>query len=492
MRIAIAGFMHESNTFAAIPTTLDDFSVLNGTAMVDHYAPTFHEVAGFIAGADEFDYDLHPIMAADATPAGPLTNETYEALVNKILEGLDQASDVNGLLLALHGAMVAEGYPQANGETVRRIRAAMGPDFPVVVTHDYHGNIPEQLVRDATALIVYKTCPHIDQRERGLQAASILERTIRGEIRPKSAIAKPDLLFNIMFHNTSQGPMQPLMDAAIALEEQSDILACSIAAGYQYADVPTMGPSIVVVTDDDAELAEREAKRLGAMMWESREQLLLNVPKPAEAVQTAIASTARPIALFELGDNVGGGSAGDATALLKELVEQQADGWVVTIYDPESVSACFEAGIGAMLSLVVGGKTDNEHGPTIPIAGRVRTLHNGHYEEHERRHGGGRYFSQGLTAVVEAGRSNPEEGGLLVLNSNRVSPNSIHQITSVGIQPAQQKILVAKGAVAPRAAYEPVCARIIEVDTAGATAINRSASEYRQARQTLYEWEQNS
>lgn len=489
MQLGIAGFTHESNTFATTPTTLADFQVDTGQAVIGQYANTFHEIAGFIAGADEFDYALYPLTAANATPAGPLTAETYETLVTQLLEALKGAPRLDGLLLALHGAMVAENYPHADAETVRRVRELMGPDFPIVVTHDYHGNVPEALVADANALIIYKTTPHIDQRERGLQAASILTRTIRGEIKPTSAIVKPEVLFNIVYHNTSLPPMQPLMQAAIALEQQPGILACSIAAGYQYADVPAMGPSIVVVTDNDPALARQEAERLGQMMWAIRDQLKPAILGPDAAVQRAMAARQGPVALFDLGDNVGGGSAGDATTLLKALLDHKADGWVMTLYDPEAVEQCAQAGIGATVSLQAGGKTDDMHGSPVPITGRVRTLHSGAYMETERRHGGGRYFNQGLTVVLEIGRKTPESGGLLILNSQRIYPNSIHQITSVGIQPSQQRILVAKGAVAPRAAYEPVCAEIIEVDTPGATAINRPSQDYNQARETLYEWQ---
>jgi microcystin degradation protein MlrC len=205
----------------------------------------------------------------------------------------------------------------------------------------------------------------------------------------------------------------------------------------------------------------------------------------------AMQATKTPVALFEVGDNVGGGSAADATIILKELIDQNAEGWVVVIYDPESVQTCVQAGIGGQVSLRVGGKTDTMHGPTLSIAGRVRTLHDGTYEEHERRHGGGRLFDQGLTAVVEVPkRGEPgKRAGLLVLDSKRTPPMSIHQITCVGIVPQQQRILVAKGTVAPRAAYEPVSAQIIEVDTAGATDINRSPSEFKLARKTFYEWQ---
>ena len=489
MRIAIACLSHESNTFASKPTVLSDFTVHHGQAMIDHYTPTFHEVAGYIAGAEEYDFDLYPTVAAHATPAGPLTRQTYETLVGEILDALRQAPELDGLLLALHGAMVAEDFPQADSETVRRVRELMGPDFPIVVTHDYHGNVPESLVRDATALIIYKTNPHIDQRERGLQAAELLARTIRGEVKPVSAIAKPDVLFNIAFHNTSLPPMQPIMQAAIALEKEPGILAASIAAGYQYADVPAMGPSVVVVADGDRELAERSAQRLADMIWAARDQLTPNLPNAAEAVRMAIEATRTPVALFDMGDNIGGGSAADSTFILEELLAQKADGWVMTIFDPESVQTCVQAGIGATVSLQVGGKTDAAHGPTLPITGRVRTLHDGSYEETERRHGGGRYFNQGLTAVVEVNRTGPGKGGLLVLNSKRTAPMSIHQITCVGIQPHQQRILVAKGTVAPRAAYEPVCAQIIQVDTGGACAINRPPSEFKLARRSFYEWQ---
>ncbi|NIA10844.1 MAG: MlrC domain protein [Nitrospiraceae bacterium] len=489
MRIGIAGFSHESNSFSVIPTTLRDFQVWERQALIDHFTPTFHEIAGYIAGAKEFGYELYPLVAANATPAGPLTAETYETLVGKLLASLKNAPALDGLLLALHGAMVAEGFPHADAETVRRVREAVGPDFPLVVTHDYHGNVSEQLVADVDALVIYKTNPHIDQRERGLQAASILARTIRGEVKPVGAIAKPEVLFNIAYHNTSRPPMQPLMQAAIETEKKPGILACSIAAGYQYADVPAMGPSIVVVADSDPELAQREADRLGQMMWDIRDQLIPHVADPATAVRRAVASEHTPVALFDLGDNIGGGSSGDATVLLKELINQQADGWVVTIYDPEAANACAQSGIGSNVSLSVGGKTDDMHGPTLSITGRVRTLHDGTFEETERRHGGQRYWNQGLTAVVEVGRTTLSCRGLLILNSRRTSPNSIHQITCVGIQPQQQRILVAKGAVAPRAAYEPVCAEVIEVDTPGATAINRSPAEYHRARKSLYEWQ---
>ncbi len=484
MRIGIASLSHESNTFASFPTTLSDFRIVRGRELIEQYRSTFHEVGGFIAGAEEYGYEMVPLLGAVATPAGAVQAEAYEALSGELVALISDAMPLDGLLLGLHGAMVAEGFPQGDGETTRRVREAVGPDFPLFVTHDYHGNVPPQLVEDATALIIYKTCPHIDQRERGLQAAELLTRTVRGEVRPVSSIAKPELVYNIAYHNTNMPPMKPVMEAAIELERQPGILATSVAAGYQYADVPWMGPCIVVVADGDQDLAEREAQRLADMMWSTRAELLPKIPGPAEAVAMAIASEEKPVSMMEMGDNIGGGSAGDSTFVLEELLKQGANGWVMALYDPEAVEACAEAGIGARLTLPVGGKVDDEHGPTLTVEGTVRTLHDGKFIETERRHGGGRDWDQGLTAVLATG------GGLLVLDSRRTPPMSLNQLRSVGIMPEQQEIFVAKGSVAPRAAYEPVSARIIEVDSGGATSISRPPEAFRLARQGLYEWTQ--
>ncbi|MDE0462356.1 MAG: M81 family metallopeptidase [Caldilineaceae bacterium] len=484
MRIGIASLSHESNTFASFPTTLSDFRIVRGRELIEQYRSTFHEVGGFIAGAEEYGYEMVPLLGAVATPAGAVQAEAYEALSGELVALISDAMPLDGLLLGLHGAMVAEGFPQGDGETTRRVREAVGPDFPLFVTHDYHGNVPPQLVEDATALIIYKTCPHIDQRERGLQAAELLTRTVRGEVRPVSSIAKPELVYNIAYHNTNMPPMKPVMEAAIELERQPGILATSVAAGYQYADVPWMGPCIVVVADGNQDLAEREAQRLADLMWSTRDELLPKIPGPAEAVAMAIASEEKPVSMMEMGDNIGGGSAGDSTFVLEELLRQGASGWVMALYDPEAVETCAEAGIGARLTLPVGGKVDDEHGPTLKVEGTVRTLHDGKFIETERRHGGGRDWDQGLTAVLATG------GGLLVLDSRRTPPMSLNQLRSVGIMPEQQEIFVAKGSVAPRAAYEPVSARIIEVDSGGATSISRPPEDFRLARQGLYEWTQ--
>lgn len=486
MKVAVAGFAHESNSFSSQPTALEDFTIHEGSEVLDHQRDTYHEITGYIAAADDLGLELCPVLAAYATPSGPVTSVAYENLAGRIVAGIAALSQVDGVLLALHGAMVAEEFPHADAETVCRVRALVGADVPIVVTHDYHANVPPALVEAADALIIYKTNPHVDQRERGIEAATILARTIRDEVKPAMSLAKPPVVFNIYFHNTSVAPMQPLMQQAIELEQKAGILSCSLAAGYQYADVPGMAPSVVVVTDGDQGLADAEAKRLADEIWAVREDLMLDVAGPAEAVRQALASDIFPVTLLDFGDNIGGGSVGDSTFVLEQLLVQKADGWVVTLWDPSAAQVCFDAGIGAQVSLLVGAGTDSEHGTPQDVTGTVRTLSDGSYEERERRHGGGRLHSQGNTAVIRV--ASGKGSGLLVVNSERESPNSIHQITSVGIAPEQQKILVAKGAIAPRAAYEPVSPKLIEVDSGGACWIGRGPENYQLAKKDLYEW----
>jgi microcystin degradation protein MlrC len=478
--------MHESNTFSSKPTDLPAFQIQRGDELVNWWRGTHHEVGGFIEGASRFGYELYPTLMAGATPAGTVTAAAFETLTGELIDRLTSAPALDGLLLALHGAMVSEEYPDGDGEVARRVREALGSAFPIVITHDHHANIAQQLVDACTALIIYKTNPHLDQRERGLQAGELIPRIIKGEVKPTQALAKPAMLLNIVHQNTNAEPMRGIMDAVRMLEQQPGVLAASVAAGYQYADVYEMGPSAVVVTDNDPDLARREAQRLSDMLWNLRDRLAFNRPDAAEAVRQAKASEQTPVVLVEMGDNIGGGSAGDSTFILSELLRQQAKGWVVVLADPEAVQACARAGIGFTLTLQVGGKTDNLHGDPVEVTGRVKCLHDGQYEETEPRHGGRRYHDQGLTAVLELANRQSPIANRLVLTTHREVPFSLHQLLSVGIQPQRQKILVVKAAIAYRAAYEPIAGRIIEVDTPGLTAVNPARFTYRHVRRPLW------
>jgi microcystin degradation protein MlrC len=486
--VVVGSIMHESNSFNPAKTELADFSIIPvGPSITDRWAKGSTEVAGFIEGGIEAGFDLRPALYATATPKGPVTREAFEKLTADLIAAIGKTPNPDAVYLALHGAMYADDFPQGDEEIVRRVRQAIGSKTPLVVTHDFHANIPPSLADLCDVLVVYKQNPHLDTKDRGAQVARILRRWLAGEVKPVQAIVKPPMIYNIIHQNTYAEPFKALTDASIELERGNPkILAASVTGGYQYNDCPWIGPAIVVVADGDRDLARREAERLSALMVAQQDRLKLNLPDAEAAVGDAMKGPRFPVTLFDTGDNVGGGSAADSTFLLEEFLKQKAEGWVIVLYDPEAVAAAKKAGVDGDFDLAVGGKSDSAHGQPVPIRGKVRSIHAGRYIEPAVRHGGGRYWDNGHCAVIEAQGSTPDLQNLVVVTARRNAPMSLHQIVSLGIYPERQKILVAKGTVAPRAAYEPVSARIVLVDTPGATSVNPARFDFKRVRSGVW------
>lgn len=483
MRIAVAGFMHESNTFAPLPTDLQRFrdgSLTYGDAVIPIWQDAHHEMGGFIAGAAKFGYDLVPVAMAWATPAGPVTDEFFDHFTDALATGVKLAR-ADGVLLALHGAMVTPQHPDADAETLRRVRRALGTSVPLSVSLDFHGNVSPQMAETANVLVGYQTYPHIDQRERGLLAAELVSRAVKGEIKPVCHVAKPPMLLNLLGQDTAREPMAGLMRKCRETEKRPGILSVSLMAGFPYADVPDMGASVIVVADGDRDLAKAAADEVGSAMWDVREQLNVVSPEAEEAVRAAVACTKLPALLIDLGDNIGGGSAGDGTVLLAELLKQKATGFVVPMFAPVAVEQAKAAGVGSTVEVTIGASTGPLHGPAIKVRGLVRSLHDGKWVEGEARHGGRRQNDQGHTAVLDLGGNN-----LVVLNTLRTPPFSLGQLTSLGIDPKAARAIVVKAAVAYKAAYAPVGGTIIEVDTPGLTAINATRFEYKLIKRPMY------
>jgi len=488
-RIAVAEISHESNSFSSAPTTLADFGWLATAAPADalrRAAGEYTTLSGYLEGARDFGLALYPTVIASATPKGPVADEAFETLAAELVRRLASAPRLDGVLLSLHGAMVVESYASGDAEIVRRVREVVGRDLPVVVSHDFHGNVTPEIVAQSTALVSYQENPHTDTKARGVRAARIAAEAVRGAAKPVQALVKPPMLYNIVFQYTKREPLLPIVEESRHLEAVPEVLAASVLGGYQYGDVPAMGPSAVVVTDGDPARAEREARRLADMLWATRDRLALDLPGAAAAVREANTSDRSPVVLMDLGDNIGGGSAGDGTFLLAELLRQEARGWVVAIADPEAVHDAFRVGVGGQIDRPIGGKTDRLHGDPVRVLGSVKSLHDGLYFEPEVRHGGSRYHDMGRTAVVAVEGSTVDMPSLLLLTAKRSSPNSLHQLTSCGVYPERQRILAVKGAIAPRAAYEPIAARIVEVDTDGATAVNPARLNYARVRRPLF------
>ena len=481
-RIAIASFQLESNTFLPFPTTYEDFvqaGLTRGDDLLRRWTTTHHELAGIIGQSREEGLDVVPLLATFPQAGGTMASSDFERIATELLEALKAALPLDGLLLALHGAAVSEQFPDADGEILSRVRALVGPDMPIVNTLDLHANISPQMIRHATATIVYRSNPHLDQAERGREAAHLLARTLRGEIRPVQALVTPPMLIQMCRQYTSEGPAQKLYQELAEVLRRPGILSASVAMGFYYADVKEMGASFLAVADNDLNLAREAASFLAQRAWENRYELTGKLPSTEEAVRTAAEAEQKPVVLMDTGDNVGGGGPGDSTILFAEVLRQKVKNALVILYDPESVKACVAAGPGNQVEVMAGG--NGQQGAPVFVQGRVRILSDGHFTETQVRHGGWGDADQGITAVVET-----KEQHTVVLTSRRTAPMSLEQILSLGIHPERKQILIVKGVVAPRAAYQPIASRIIVTDTPGVTCDDPRQFQYLQRRTPLF------
>ena len=484
MRIGIGGFFHESNTFVRPYTTLADYErtrLYSGAEMLGPMRGTDTEIGGFLAGAEEHGFEAVPTYYAWAWPAGPLTDDCFRTILDRLKEAVSNCGGLDGMLLQVHGAMVTESDDDPDGTIITEVRSCLPLGAPLIVTFDLHANLSPLMVSSCDALIGYQTYPHVDLNARGRDAAALIVRTLRGEVRPVMAFAKPPLMPHIVQQRTASGPMAELEALSREAEKRPGVLSVTVAAGFAYADVPRMGMGVVAVTDGDDALAAEIAQSLSDEAWERREAFTVELPNARAAVEQALASPrgGGPVVLADLADNVGGGAPGDGTVLLAELLAQNADGTVVVIADADSVASCIEAGVRNPVNLEVGGKTDGMHGASVSVTGRVRALTDGVFRNVGPMRDG-LVDDMGRTAVVEV------DGLLLVLPERKLPQWNLEQLRSVGIEPSRQRIIVCKGAIAHRAAYEPIASRLIEVETPGSCAGDVRKFDYHNIRRPLF------
>jgi len=487
MRIGIVALLHESNTFVSDVTDISKFQqdmLLRGEEVRDRLTGAPHEVGGFFAGLNEENLQAVPILAARALPYGPIDAPTREKLLAMLAEELDRAEQdgpLDGILAAPHGATVAVDQPDADGDWLTRLRQRIGSHVPLIATIDPHANLSPAMVKACDAIIAYRTNPHLDQHDRGREAARLMARTLRGQIKPVQAACFPPMAINIEKQHTAEPPCAPLYAAADAMLQTPGVLSNSIVLGFPYADVPEMGSATLVVTDNDQALAQRLADELGRQMWEQREAFAGSFISMDDAVDRAAALNG-PVCLLDMGDNVGGGSTADGTHLAHVLNRKNVGPSFICICDPQAAREAQAAGAGAQVALTIAGRTP---GMGEPLTGTftVLSLHDGRYEETQVRHGGFTHNDQGTTAIVR------HEALTIMLTSRRALPFSLKQITAFGIDPAAYHVLVAKGVNAPLAAYAPLCRHFIRVNTPGPTCADMRQLPYHHRRRPMFPFE---
>ena len=486
MRIGIIALLHESNTFSSQPTTLESFHehlLLTGESIRAVMADAHHEIGGFFGGLAEADAEAVPLLAARALPSGTIRAADFEQLMGQLISRLYDSGRLDGLLVAPHGSTVSERHADADGHWLHRVRCSVGADIPIVGTLDAHANVSQLMVDSCQALVAYRTNPHLDQRARGIEAARLIVRTIRGEISPIMSAVFPPMAISIDRQCTEESHLRPLYEMADDQLQQQSVLCNSILLGFPYADVGEMGSSVLVVTDGDRQLADQLATELADSMWNLRTRFRGEFTSVSEALREC-ETTAKRICLLDMGDNVGGGSSADGTELLSNLRAARIGPTFGCLCDPEVVGVCEQAGIGTRFQLNVGGKTDKLHGPPMEIQGTIRSLHDGRFRETAPRHGGISYFDQGRTAICET-----DNGLTLMVTSKRMVPFSLQQLKSCGLDPERFRVLVAKGVNAPIAAYREVCDRFIRVNTRGSTCADMARLTYQNRRRPLYPFE---
>jgi len=489
LRIGILALLHESNTFIQTPTTLDRFEqdiVLFGEDILKKFSNSHHEIGGFIEGLS--DSQIVPIGAYRATPAGPIPKEDWETIVLDLIDRTSKALPLDGLLIAAHGAAVAQHAPDADGNFLSRIRELVGNQIPIVATLDPHANLSAMMVAACDALTAYRTNPHLDQHARGLEAAQLLKRMLDGQIRPAMCAELLPLVINIERQSTDEPHLKKIYDLADEQLKHPEVLSNSILLGFPYADVNEMGSAVVVITDNNPELARRLTKELYDAIWDSRDQMqgvLISVDAALNQVES---QPDKRYCLLDMGDNVGGGSAADGTVIAQALSDRRLGPSFVCIYDPQSVSKCQDKGIGQRIELQIGGKTDKQHGQPWTCNALIKSFHQGRFSEDRPRHGGISEFDQGPSVLLES----IDAPITILLTSKRMVPFSLNQLTSCGLDPKSFRVLVAKGVHAPLAAYREVCDSFLRVNTPGSTCADLFQLNYTNRRQPLFPFETES
>lgn len=460
MKIFMAALATETNSFSPIPTGWAGFKEERLWFRDDgsRHPPMSGNIP-LITWRRMGEADGHEVVESICTfaqPAGPTLRHVYEGLRDMLLDDLRRAGPVDMVLLFMHGAMVAHGYDDCEGDTLARVRGIVGPRATIGLELDLHCHLTEQMRQTADAIVTYKEYPHIDMAERAEELYAICARAAAGEIRP--VMAYHDCRMVSMWR-TPQEPMKGFVARMQALEGRDGILSISFGHGFPWGDVEEVGAKMLVIADGDAAKAQRVAAMLGEEVWRMRQDTSTRHDSIDEGIDHALSGSGKPLVLADVADNAGGGAPSDNTAILRRLVERGVTGAVIgCFWDPVAVQFCKEAGEGASFLLRIGGKCGPSSGDPVDLMVTVRRIvpqfsHTGL--------SGGR-AELGDSAWVSA------DGIDIVLNSKRSQTFAPDAFTGLGIDIADKTLLVVKSTQHFYAAFAPVAREIRYVAAPGA------------------------
>jgi len=461
MRIFSAGLGTETNTFAPLPTGMDAFAEHGYYPAGQHPEQiTFYGAPLWVARerAAALGWELHEGLVAGAQPGGITTRTTYEALRDTILADLRRALPVDIVLLGLHGAMVADGYPDCEGDLLRAVRALTGPDTVIGAELDPHVHLSQTMVEAADLLVMFKEYPHTDVLARAHELIELCAAQALGAIAPVAAVVDCEMV--APFH-TNRSPAKDLVVRMQALEAQDGILSVSLSHGFATGDVADMGTKVLVYADGDAARAQQVARQLADEVIALRDQLRVDYLGIDEAIDAALASPLAPVALADRSDNPGSGAPGDATFMLRRLIERNVQRAALgPLWDPGAVRIAFTAGVGSRLALRIGGKTGPSSGDPVDCECTVKALFPGMTMTSLA----GSQAQMGDCALVQTG------GIQIVLTSLRNQALHTDLFTQLGCDLADKKLLVLKSAQHFHASFSKVAPLILYVAAPGAAS----------------------
>lgn len=489
-RWVAAVLRHETNTFSPIATPVKDFGRIgptDGPARGEDthrfYRGTNNPVAAYIDLAEEAGVELDFPIAGNAHPSAPAPDEILDLCSEAIIGSIEKGCDA--LFLDLHGAMVTQGFDDGEGELLRRIRA-VAPDLPIAVALDYHTNLSAMIVDNATVICGYRTYPHIDMYETGMRAGKTLIRALRGEVAPVMAWHSLPMLTHMNRHAPSMQPMQDVMARAMKAEADGSILNASLFGCFPLSDIPHVGLSGIVVADGDRDEAERFLFDLMEELWEKRAEFVFEV-EPVEqsiAEAKAMGSGEGPIMLVDHGDNCGSGGNQDVMAVLAEVIEQGLENVCAGPFsDPETVAQLIEAGVGAEVTVELGGKVDmpamSLKGEPVSVRGTVRRITDGSFTVTGPMFTGVQ-MNIGRTVVLDTGKIE------IVVCEGRFEPFDQGCFTHLGIDPAKKDYVLIKSRQHFRAGFEPIAREIVMVSGPGTCTSDYSLFPWKELRRPVY------
>jgi microcystin degradation protein MlrC len=481
MKIAVASILQESNTFSPVFTRFEDFSPVFGADVLARHAGKLTELGGFLDVLARKRHDAVPICAAWAITANRLLKPDFDRLLAAFERHLAAAGDVDGLLLAMHGAQTAIGEDDVEGHILSLARRLLGPDKPIVLTLDLHANITHRMLSLASAILGYRTYPHIDMFETGQRAARLLLRILAGKLQPTMAMVKLPLILPAETSQTNRGPMRKIWKAALAFEQNRDTEAVSIFPTQPWLDIDEMGSAVVVVTNANRQLAQNRARRLARLLWDARRAFDVHLTPPADAIAQALQLSGGPVVLAESADSTGSGSPGDSTGVLKHLLRAPLTApAAIFLVDPRAVRKAIQAGIGATVTMNVGACFDKLHSKPVRITAYVKLISDGRWVARARGYNTGITTSMGRSVVLECGHV------LLLIAERSAMTVDPELFRSHGIDPAWCKIVVVKSPNGFRAAYEPIARKIFLVDTPGASTANLATLPWKRIQRPIY------